>query len=354
MRDLYRFTKIYVIAIPLFFIANSYAFAQLPNESIKIGFLIRDINDIAIRQTAELAIEHTNANGGYKGRKFELITKSCDGPWGITSKQTVDLIFEDQAPIVVTALDGRNAHLAEQVTAKSHVVMLSTLSSDPTLSRAYVPWYFRMVPDDRQQAEVLAEEIYINIKAKKVVVISFDNYDGKMSAESLVKKIKEKGFPEPEKFIGLEEQDMLEQVTNNLWDAMVLAGSPSYGSNIIEKIISANSNAKMYAFLNPFNFMNEYDAKIFNGLLSVSSFNPESPKWLNFEISYQNKYGKNPSLLLAFVYDGIILSLEAIKKYGPDSEAIRKGFKDLKYEGITGKVEFDGLGNRNKDWKMSK
>ena len=76
------------------------------------------------------------------------------------------MIYEDHVSLIVTALDGRNAHLAEQVTAKSHVVMLSTQSSDPTLSRAYVPWYFRMVPDDLQQSEIFVKEIYVKRKFK--------------------------------------------------------------------------------------------------------------------------------------------------------------------------------------------
>ena len=146
------------------------AFTQNSQETIKIGFLIRDKGDLAILQTAQHAIDEANAKGGYKGQKFELAIKSCDGPWGVTSKQTVALIYDDQVPIVVTALDGRNAHLAEQVTAKSHVVMLSTLTSDPTLSRAYVPWYYRMVPDDKQQASALVDEIYIENKARDVAI----------------------------------------------------------------------------------------------------------------------------------------------------------------------------------------
>jgi hypothetical protein len=41
-----------------------------------------------------------------------------------------------------------------------------------------------------------------------------------------------------------------------------------------------------------------------------------------------------------------MLSVEAILKLEPDTETIRAGFKDLRYYGITGKVEFDKFGNR--------
>ncbi|MCK5278429.1 MAG: ABC transporter substrate-binding protein, partial [Cyclobacteriaceae bacterium] len=336
---------------------NAILFTYAPSfcqevESIKIGFLIRDKGDLAVQQAAELAIDYANAKGGYKGTPFELITKSCDGPWGIGSKQAVDLIFEEEVPILLGALDGRNAHLAEQVTAKSHVVMLSTLSSDPTLSRAYVPWYFRMVPDDKQQAKVLVEEIYHKNKAKKVAVVSFDHYDGKMSADAMEGIAKEKKFHAPEIFVGLGEQDLLEKITKNPWDAVVLSGTSTNASEIINKLKSSNRNLKIYAFLNLFNFMDEYQPKPMENIKFVSSFEMNDLKWLSFEKAYHAKYDKYPSPSLAFVYDGIMLSIEAIKKFGPNSEAIRNGFKALEYEGITGEIEFDKLGDRVIEWRL--
>jgi ABC-type branched-subunit amino acid transport system substrate-binding protein len=52
---------------------------------------------------------------------------------------------------------------------------------------------------------------------------------------------------------------------------------------------------------------------------------------------------------MAYVYDGVIMATEAIKAFGPDSEAIRSGFKNLEYNGISGKIAFGKLGNRTFD-----
>lgn len=327
------------IASVLILIVSASVFAQ---STIKIGLLIRDKNDLAIQQSAALAIHNANARGGHKGQKFELVIRSCDGPWGIGSKQAVALIHEDGALIVVGALDGRNAHLAEQVTAKSHIVMLSTLSSDPTLSRAYVPWYFRIVPDDRQQAEVLAEHIYLKNKAKKVAVIALDNYDGKMSAEAFLAIAKDNAYPNPELFIDLSEKDLLEKIAKNLWDAVVLAGTPKQPA----KIFSTIKSQKTYAFLNIFNFMSEYQPESMQDIRFVHQTFMENQAWRNFQNSYRQKYNATPSPAMAYVYDGIVLACEAVKKFGPDTEAIKKGFKSLKTESITGKIEFGNLGNR--------
>jgi len=315
LQDLNRCAMIVLISCAPFLFSIP-AFSQTPDKTIKIGFLIRDKDDLALQRIAELAIQEANAKGGYKGQKFELVTKSCDGPWGITSKQTVALIYEDQVPIVVTALDGRNAHLAEQVTAKSHVVMLSTLASDPTLSRAYVPWYFRMVPDDRQQAQRLAEDIYIKNNATKVAMIALDNYDGKQSGEAFEKETKKKGFPAPELFINLSEDELHRKLSNSSWDAVVLAGTPK-DVNKLEGLLQKHN---VYTFTNYFNFQDSQE---------------------------QNKYFKTifpPTM--DYVSDGISLAIKAINTFGIDSESIRTGFKELNLEGKTGFIEFDKFGNR--------
>lgn len=345
IRDLYRSAMILLFATNAILFTSAPAFCQ-DEESIKIGFLIRDKSDKAVQQAAILAIKHANAKGGYNGTPFNLIIKSCEGPWGVGSKQAVSLIYDDEVSLLVGALDGRNAHLAEQVAAKSHIVFLTTLSSDPTLSRAYVPWYFRLVPDDRQQAEVLAAEIYIIDKAKKAAIISMDNYDGIMSVESMVKKVKEKRLPEPEVLMGLTELELFGKITKNPWDAVVLSGTSKNASVIINKLKSSNRNIKIYAFLNLFNFMDEYQPKPMENIKFVSPFGMNELKWLNFEKAYQSKYGNNPSPSLAFVYDGIMLSIGAIKKFGSDPDNIRNGFKSLVYKGITGEIKFDKLGNR--------
>ena len=326
-----------VMLFTLFFFKTAYS-----QPTIGIGFLVRDKNDILIQQAAQLAIEHANAQGGYQGQKFELIIRSCDGPWGRTSKETVALIYEDQVPIVVTALDGRNAHLAEQVTAKSHVVMLSTLSSDPTLSRAYVPWYFRMVPDDKQQSELLFKQIFENDEVQKTAFIAFDDYDGRMSSESFSERVIKAGYSKPVQFIDFNEGELLDELHSSQFDVIVLAGY----SEIAGSVIRQKAKSKLYAFQNLTNFMPIYDPVLFKKITFANSRAFDQNQWDHFQQSFEEKFKSAPNPSMAYVYDGILLAVEAVKKYGPDSEDIRLGFKNLKFESITGKIAFGDLGNR--------
>jgi branched-chain amino acid transport system substrate-binding protein len=315
------------------------AFTQTP---VKIGFLIRDKNDQALQHAAQMAIDQANANGGFKGRPFQLVTRSCDGPWGVGSKEAVALIYQDQVPIVVTALDGRNAHLAEQVAAKAQVLMLSTHSSDPSLSRAYVPWYFSMVPDDKQQSRALIHKIYGQSKANQVAVISAHEYDGNKSAETFADMVLQMNMPKAKAFEWVNDDKMLDVMLETSWDALVLAGSAESLGEVLPKL----EIAEMHAFLNITNFTSASDPAYHKKVWMVSAKMFDKQAWKSFLTLYSENHLHAPSPSLAFVYDGIIMATLAISRFGTDADAIRNGFREIEFNGITGEVRFNKLGSR--------
>ena len=104
------------------------------------------------------------------------------------------MVHEDEVAAIVTAVDGRNAHLAEQVSAKSHVVQVATRATEETLSQAYVPWFFRIVPNDRQQAEALINEVYNKQGFSKVHLLYEEEYDYSSGAKTFKKLIEKSGL----------------------------------------------------------------------------------------------------------------------------------------------------------------
>jgi ABC-type branched-subunit amino acid transport system substrate-binding protein len=229
--------------------------------------------------------------------------------------------------------------------------MLSTQSSDPTLSRAYVPWYFRMVPDDRQQAEVLIREMYEVRRFKTNALVALDGYDGKKSVEAMTAQAK--GFPAPTTLIDLSENELIQNIIKNPWDAIVLAGYTKNTTQIIEKIRIGKPELKIYAFLNVFNFITDFNPQTMGEIEFIHLFNFKDPNWLSFEKTFRTKYNMQPSPTLAYVYDGILLATKSIIKFGPDSEVLKNGFKSMEYSGITGEIKFGKLGNRANEWSLS-
>jgi len=143
-------SPVFSLFLAFFVVAGSPVLSQ--TTTLNIGLLIPDQKSIAAKQGAQLAIAHANQYGGFSGKKFQLVTRSVEGLWGAGSLQSVNLIFDNHVLAIIGSLDGRNAHLAEQVATKTKITYIETFATDMTLSYAFVPWFFRVVQDDRHQA----------------------------------------------------------------------------------------------------------------------------------------------------------------------------------------------------------
>ena len=161
-------------------------------DSLRIGLLVSadpasDPLSLEAVHAVQLAVNKTNNTGGINGRFVELIVKSSDADWGAGAKKSVDLIYDDEAAAIIGSLNGQNAHLVEMAVAKAQVVFISTRATDPTLSGANIPWFFRVIPNDVQQAKQLSHHIY-NIKnLERLTVVSSDIYDHKMAAGAFLR-----------------------------------------------------------------------------------------------------------------------------------------------------------------------
>jgi branched-chain amino acid transport system substrate-binding protein len=188
-----------ILVLQVLFVLNGFARQAVkePEKTVKIGFLIPDDKSLDARRGAEMAIQKANKDGGFKGRSFQMVVRSMEGPWGTGSKEAVSQIFEEEVWAIIGSVDGRNAHLVEQVSAKTRIVFLSAWATDPTLSQAFVPLFFNCVPNDNQQADALIEELYNKRKIKIAALISGTDYDSKTASDNYIKRIKNgnKAFP---------------------------------------------------------------------------------------------------------------------------------------------------------------
>jgi ABC-type branched-subunit amino acid transport system substrate-binding protein len=219
----------------------------LENDKIRIGLLLpedpdKDLLSRSALNGAELAIEITNKNGGYKDTEFELVVRTADGLWGAGSKASVDFVHDDNVLAIVTAVDGRNAHLAEQVASKSQVVQIATRATEETLSQAYVPWFFRIVPNDRQQAEVLIDEIYINQKLNNVHLLFEPGYDYENGAKTFRKSLKKRGFKLNGYSTFPSSQEEISSAIKENTEALVVFGSYQHAQPVLDILRDQNSS----------------------------------------------------------------------------------------------------------------
>lgn len=319
---------------------------------IKIGLLIPDDKSVEAKFGAEMAIGKANEKGGINGRPIQLVTRSMAGSWGTGSTQAVDLIFKEDVWALLGSVDGRNAHLVEQATAKTRTVFLSAWASDPTLSRAFVPWYFSCVPNDNQQANVLIDELYNKRKITKIAAISDNGYDSKLALSSFVKEAKTEGKPDLIQFFydnsSQNFDNLLNQIDKANVNGIILFGQPAASIKIIQQMQQKKMNQPVFGTLS---LLGENEPAVvelsnYEGLTLVNSGNWLGSKSVDFKKGFQKKYHKSPGAVAAYAFDGMNIIIEAIRKSALDRDKLQKAMSTIHYEGVTGTIQFDAKGNR--------
>ncbi len=325
---------------------------------VKVGLLIRkqggsDSTWLFAKRGAELAVFKANENGGYDGRPFKLIVRSINGLWGSGSREIVKLVFEDSVRAILSSLDGRSAHLAEQIATKGRVVLVSSRATDPTLTQINIPWFFRCVPDDRQQATALIKEIYQVKQLKQVATVADETYDARMAADSFIGIATSEGYQAPQRFSygasGDDFQKVLDEIGQTPVEGVVLFGRPSPAVKFIRKMWARGMEQPLLGPLSLIagnELLNSVGPELGNAVFVVSGYQ-NTPAGKGFEREFQAVYGSSPDAIAAYAYDGMSLILEAIRRGGLTKGRIREALAGIEYSrGVTGPIRFDDKGNR--------
>jgi len=352
------------LIITVIIFTSGIAFTQdlsQPGQSVKIGLLIQDSSWTSAVHGAELAISKINDNGGLNGRMFQLVVRSMEGPWGTGSKQAVNLIFEEKVGALVGLHDGRNAHLVEQAATKSQVVFLSAWPGDPTLSQAFVPWFFNCVPNDNQQAAAMFKEIYEIRKFRNIVVVHGKEYDSEKSFVSFINIVKKSGKPDPLQFnIGdyVQKTDILaDKISDSDADCLILFCEPPVSLKLVRQIKKKNHLLPVYgpiALLNE-NLLSFQELQDLDNIISVPAGKWPEAENQKFRKEFENKYGYVPGIVASYSYDCMGVLIEAIRQSGnTDREMLQNSLNNIRFTGVTGPIQFDNKGNRMGKLEMMK
>jgi branched-chain amino acid transport system substrate-binding protein len=334
-------------------ITRAQTFNYKEDTVVKIGLLIPGPEATSAKHGAELAIREANRKGGYSGHPFRLVVHSTEGLWGASSKVSVSLVFEEEVVAIMGSLDGRNAHLAEQVAAKTRILFLSSWATDMTLSRAFVPWYFRCIPNDEQQATTLIQEIYQKRKITNVAIIGTEDYDSRNAVHAFVKAAASMNVATPKQFLfQSSDQDfqmILREIDHCDVEAIVLCGKPTLASEIMPMIQQRNMDQTIFGSISIMDSQkaSDPDWDILEKMNLVSSGHWFTKEGIAFHKAFQRAFGYQPGAAAAYAYDGINVIIEVIMKSGPDRDKIIDAFAETNFKtGATGEIRFDANGNR--------
>lgn len=302
---------------------------------------------------ASLAIDQINAGGGCRGEPLRLLRGRVKGPWSSAAETARDMLFDAGCVALITPPDRAVSHLMEQMAFRGHVPLVS-LSSAPSLTRAPIPWAVRIVPDQRAEMEALIGALEERPRTSIPAVIP-SGKEGERIRKDLVAVGSRCGVVfDP--VIEMERSSGLERLTP-------LRGEEA-GPLVLwltgERAVDALGSIASSGWKGPVLLPREYFEGGGKGAvptdgppcLAVRIFRPDGEEGAvaRFVSAYREAFGVEPDEAAASAYDAVSVIAEAIRRTGTDRGAIRDWLATLDaYKGVTGKIRFDGTGNRCRD-----
>ncbi|MEX2566515.1 MAG: ABC transporter substrate-binding protein [Cyclobacteriaceae bacterium] len=351
------FLKYYqlIVAIILTFLTGTVQAKLLSQveDTVRIGLMLSedpetDINSREALFTVQYVANRVNERGGLNGRTLEIIYKSGAGDWGINSKKSVELIYDHDVSAIMGSLDGQNAHLTQMAITKAEVVFLATRATDPTLSNANIPWFFRVIPSDKQQAETLTEYIFRVRGLNNIAVIYSNHYDSRMAANAFNRLASEKLHYSIQTFEydqqKMEFESLLLQLKNDDKDGIVHFG-------LDRELINLLSAMEKTDFKKPVFIPLTFQSELMDTDHSFEIYSVCPIKWppqfdSGFISLFKKQFQRNPGLIAAYSYDGIQILVESIRNKGYSRREIRDRLSVLDYPtGVTGQIRFNNNGD---------
>jgi ABC-type branched-subunit amino acid transport system substrate-binding protein len=339
-----------LILLAILWPATAYSQEKKQNSSINIGLVLRDTSGWSTSVSLLHAyVDKANRQGGYKNKDFKLVVRTTKGPWGTGSKQSVALVYEDEVCAILGLQYGRDAHLTEQVAAKAHVSYIECLATENTLSQAFVPHFFRIVPNDNQQAEAIAELIEQR-GGGKIGILSQESYDTQYAVKSLAKATSLQTAESPLVIhvdaSDMSQQKIIEVIRQNRIKHLII---PFYSEGNGELLNSINKELPDLLTYGTLHFtqglgISKAPLENFEGMYLVSL----GPIWIGGDYLWGL-----PSM--AASADAVNLVIQAVRAVGTDREAIKNYLAEIETEGYhTGPLSFDNMGNRTRKIVFSK
>lgn len=301
---------------------------------------------IKAKRGIEIAVEERNTKGGILSRqvKVEFQDDRNDKKEGVSIAMRFATI--EKVPVIFGSA-GSSVSLAMAPVINRHkVVLISPISSSAKLSTEGGPYFFRTVPKDDLQAEILSKWLF-EYGAKNVAIIYTNNSWGKPLTE---------GFEEKYTILGgkvLLHEGVVEGTTDfrtiiaklksihNL-DAIIAPTYPKEGAVLVRQV-------KQIGLVKPLFGGDPWESPEFRdkagdaaeGIFYTGSLQRSSPAFNNFAERYKAKYGEVPDVFAAYSYDAAMSIFNAMENCGcTEGERIREALLKVSFMGVSGEIEF--------------
>jgi branched-chain amino acid transport system substrate-binding protein len=343
--------------------------AKLKGTEVKLAVLAPKTGPVSAwgvetEQVTKMVEKEINAAGGIGGLPVRLMFFDTQAKPDVAVSLVRKLYTEDKVLLILGPHLSSETSVAFPIAVSLKAPIFSYGSAAPGISAKNRPWAFRL-PKADDQAILANVRRFIkehNIKRAVVVGDQKDAYSKILSNRFVPPVIKESGAEvvngaEP---IGFNTGDtsFAAQVTRIKElnpDGIFVFSLPAEGGAFVKEV---RRQGLKQPILGPGAWLAKQflDAggEAVEGVELNAVWDVNHPNAKTFVANFRKAYGKDPTMVGAYVYDSIYITKHVIETSGVTNDPaelakdwvrIRDGLKNLKYEGIIGKSSFDKNGD---------
>jgi len=312
-----------------------------------------------IKLGAQLAIEKFKGPLEKAGFKVELVPYDDQAKPDVGVANAKNVIADKDIMVVVGHLNSGVAIPSSEVYREANLAMISPANTSPIVTDRGYPNIFRICGRDDVQGVVGSEFAAGTLKAKSVYIIHDKTTYGQGVAEFFKADAEKKGI-KVLGYEGTEEKSNFDPIITPMKarnpDLVYFGGIYEQAAPFFKQAREKGVKSKL---MGPDGMdssdLTKIAGKTVVGMHYTSVAGPVSvyPKAKQFADEYKKKFGKNPEPFAAQAYDSAVIAIKALEgatKGGkaPTRDAVTAAVRDVRYDGITGTVEFDSKGDPKK------
>lgn len=242
---------------------------------------------------------------------------------------------------------------ASRIYAKAGIAQLASASTAKAYTQQNLATSFRMVGHDDEGADLSAEYVLRQLRARRIAIVDDRTIFGAGYAEQFSRSILASGGNIVARYtVSSKTSDfnaVLKEMALTEPDVVFFGGLDTQAGQFARDLKRFNISARLVSvdgtvgqpFLNAAGSAGEGAIAVEPGLPAY-----KGAQWKRFERIYRERAGSTMELFAPFSYDGVGVLVAAVKEANSlDPKKITAALHQIRYEGITGLVSFDAEGN---------
>jgi branched-chain amino acid transport system substrate-binding protein len=307
---------------------------------------------------ARMAIDELNAKGfTLNGQKATLqLISEDDGADPKQGTAVAQKLVDAKVNGVIGHLNSGTTVPASKIYNDAGIVQISPATTAPVYTRQHFPGAFRVVASDAKLGSALSKYAIDSLHAKNIAVIDDRTTYGQGVADEFVKGLKKPGI----KVVGREFTSatatdytaILTSIKGKKPDLIFFGGMDSVAGPMLKQMKALGINA---VFMGGDGMCTDALGRLAGDGLGEGHVycaeaggvkGPQEKVMEDFRARYKKKFNMDVQLYAPYVYDSVMVMAKAMQDArSADPAKYLPVLKNIKYEGVTGTIQFDANGD---------